>query len=64
MDTHMTELSIDEMEMVNVGDLKTKLLHVAGGLGAMAVGMVLGPVGAITVGLTYVAAEIAIDKMT
>ena len=64
MNTKKIELNIDDLEMVNGGDLAKTLLHVAGGVTAMVVGSIAGPAGAIAAGLTFVAAEIAADKLT
>ena len=59
-----TELNLDQMSMITGGSVGSTILHVAGGLAVMAIGSVLGPAGAIAAGLSYAAAEIAVEETT
>ena len=64
MNTSMNELSINDLEAVTGGSVGSTILHVAGGLAVMAIGSVIGPAGAIAAGLSYAAAEIAVEETT
>jgi hypothetical protein len=52
------------METVNGGGLASTLLHIVGCVAATTVGMVTGPVGAIATGLTFVAANEIVDRVS
>ena len=64
MKTNMNELKLNEMETVNGGGLTSTLLHIVGCVAATTVGMVTGPVGAIATGLTFVAANEVVDRVS
>ena len=64
MKANMNELNLNDMEMVNGGNLASTLLHVVGCVAAATVGVVTGPVGAIATGLTFVAANEIVDHVS